>query len=384
MIVGIAPTDQEFQQAFGEPLSGLLNITGWQQGGDLASLYARLHEHVSEATELQRRSRRYVREAVFPSLKGVYKLTPEQVEECQAGLLFNGATEACDGTVLHHDSLVLTVTQIGFSLVAYQGSHGKWVQRLYRRDLTERITDPRAEADELLRRRARREADIEEPRDRLARLARRGLMDYAERAALGRLSTAIWRMGHGEPIPSNLLIPASPELVRESISVMRELFLQHRKFVFVTSESADRLALHIGDALEPLEFAIIGDLEVELSDNRLAAIAGSQYGHAEENRLISQFIAEARSQLVCGVYRVAEHAPPHIFRAHKDHACEAAAIAMADSALQPLRGFPMLIDLADLVCRHTFDSASFTGTLRDAYGACGEPARYMGERETRS
>ena len=57
---------------------------------------------------------------------------------------------------------------------------------------------------------------------------------------------------------------------------------------------------------------------------------------------------------------------------------------MADSVLQPHRGFPMLIDLADLVCRTTFDGGSFVGLVHSAYAAAGAPVRYLGERETRS
>lgn len=378
------PVDEEFAAAFGQSLGGLLDVGKWPEGGDLAALYPRLRDQVSESALMQQRSRKPIRDTIFPRLRSVYRITAEQVRDIQTGLLFNGGAECCDGTVQHHDSLVLGVTQIGFSLVRYQGSHGRWVQRLYRRDLTERFADPAAEALALLKRRSQRESDIEESRDRLARLARRGLMDYAERAALCRLSTAVWKIGQGYPVPDSLLMPTSPELVREGIAVMRDLLLRHRKFVFVASETADRLALHIGDALEPGEFAILCTLEKDLSDTKLQHLAASRYGHREETRLIEEFVREARSQLVKGVYRAAEHAPPHVFYAHAEHDSEAGALAIADSVLQPLRGFPMLIDLADLVCRHAFDGASFQGTLRNAYAATGEPTRFLGERETRS
>jgi len=43
--------------------------------------------------------------------------------------------EACDGTCSVHDTLPLTITQIGVCLVSYLGEQGAWGHRLFRRDL---------------------------------------------------------------------------------------------------------------------------------------------------------------------------------------------------------------------------------------------------------
>lgn len=377
-----AHADAGIVGAFGEPASHVLDVLSWPEGDDLAPLYVRMKEVVADAVDQDRCTREHVRREVFPQLIGHCLVPSELIQEIHEGLLFNGHVECCDGTRLSHDSLVVSVTQIGISLVAYQGSHGKWVQRLYRRDLWHRMEDPADEARELMRRRARgRGGGDEEPP---SRLLGRALMEYAERAALCRRSTADWRMGHGHPIPDSLLLPSTPELVAEGVRVMRELLLEHRRVLFVTSDPVNRLALHVGNALHPFEFALIGTLEDQLTDAKLQRFSDARYGHQEETRLVDTFARKVRSEVVYGVYRAGEHAPARLFYAHRDHAHEAAAIAIADSALQPLRGFPMLIDLADLICRTSFDSASFQGTVRDAYAAAGEPARYLGERETRS
>jgi hypothetical protein len=76
-------------------------------------------------------------------------------------------------------------------------------------------------------------------------------------------------------------------------------------------------------------------------------------------------------------------APPQLFYAHRDHAHEAALIAMADSVMQEHRGFPMLVDLADTVCRSTFGADSFTASTQLAHAQAGEPFRYLTERQTR-
>jgi hypothetical protein len=79
---------------------------------------------------------------------------------------------------------------------------------------------------------------------------------------------------------------------------------------------------------------------------------------------LREFAAEVGPQVVLGLYRASLLAPAQVFYAHRDHAHLAALIALADSALQEHRGFPALIDLADMVCRGTFDPASFTASTQ--------------------
>ena len=69
------------------------------------------------------------------------------------GLLFNGGVEACDGTIQIHETLPLTIYQIGVSLVSYRGDQGTWGQRLFRRDLRQKGVEVE-EMMEFLERRA--------------------------------------------------------------------------------------------------------------------------------------------------------------------------------------------------------------------------------------
>src|SRR6266851_77693 len=199
-------------------------------------------------------------------------------------------------------------------------------------------------------------------------------------------SQAPWRMGHGHPVPYELLtgggfvIDGDMPLLRHSMSMWRELLVKQKRWVFVTGAPSDRVLLTLGDALYPLEFALVGTPLQVMRD-----IAG---GHLPEKTGLKAktqaFVEEVGPQIVIGLYRASAQAPVRLFYAHRDCAHLAALIVMADSVLQPHRGFPMLIDLADLVCRNTFDGGSFGASIQDAYAAAGEPLRYMGERETRS
>ena len=71
-------------------------------------------------------------------------------------------------------------------------------------------------------------------------------------------------------------------------------------------------------------------------------------------------------RVVVGVYRATLLAPAQVFYAHADFAGDAARVALADSVLQEQRGFPLLIDLADQVCRSVYGGDSlqeFLGRL---------------------
>jgi len=382
----------EFEAAFSEPLSRTLDLDTWHPGSDLVSLYARLQKEVAEAVRQENSIHRKIREVVFPRLRlrdgapagaGVYSVTTEQVEAVHRKLLFNGAVEACDGTVSGHDTLPVTITQIGVCLVSYRGDQGSWVHRLFRRDLRAAGTNPVEETLEILeRRRSRGGQDQPSMRDRLSDLARRGIMAYAERAVLLDRSTATWRMGHGSPAPYELVTGSGmPPLLRASLILMRRLILDHKKFVFVPSAASRRELLTIGNALHPLEYAIVETLADPLQRVVQGHYRGDEWG--DLGKLAREFADECGEKVVVGLYRASALAPCHLFYAHVDHAREAALIAMADSLLQEHRGFPMLIDLADGLCTATFGAETFAAAAQLAYAEAGAPFRYLAERKTR-
>jgi hypothetical protein len=385
----------EFKAAFGETLDTALDLATWRPGEDLPAMYERLEQEVARAVGQEDRLRERIRAELFPivfrrsrpdmpSGLGCYKAEVALLERIHRGLLFNGKVEACDGTSLVHDSLPITIAQIGVSLVSYCGDQGTWVQRLYRRDLRINGIDPIAEVMALLERRRKRDStDAQDTRDKLSELSRRGIMAYAERAILLSKSQALWRMGHGNPVPYELLtggglvIGGDMPLLRQSMDIWRELLINHRRWVFVPSAPSDRVLLTLGHALYPLEYAIV--------DTPLRAMRDIVDGHLPSSlrREARAFVDEIGPQIVVGIYRASGTAPPYMFYAHGDYAHVAALIAMADSVLQEHRGFPMLIDLADTVCRTTFGSDSLSAAIQQAYTEAGASFRYRGERETR-
>ena len=384
-----AVSEAEFSAAFGEKLSDTLNLDTWDAGGQLAAVFERLDREVADALEREDRIRKAVRDVVFPTITsrrnapndaGVFQATTAQLKSTQAQVLFNGATEGCDGTAAVHDTLPLTIAQIGVCLVSYLGEHGSWVQRLFRRDLRVRGLDPVEEAVAVLERRAAR-SGLGQPstRDKLTELGRRGIMTYAERAVLLRKSKAPWRMGHGNPAPYELLTGSgSMDLLKAGLDVVEELVLSHRRFVFIPSAPGERMLLTIGNALRPLEYAVVDD-----SKQRMERIIEQGHLRGAHRKRAENFCAATASNILVGVYRTSSDVPPQLFYAHKDFVHEAALIAMADSVIQSHRGFPMLIDLAHSVCQSTFGANAFSSTVQSVYARRGKALPFLGERETR-
>jgi hypothetical protein len=390
-LTGVQAETSEFEAAYGEPFSKTLDLDTWTHGEDLWAAYSRLEQEVAHALEREDEYRKQIREIVFsrlgtapgaPTNAGVYRAQRKDLERIHFGLLFNGGVEACDGINVVHDTLPLTITQIGVCLVSYNGEQGAWAHRLFRRDLRARMADPVEEVIAILERRERREAQGQEGNP-LSELARRGIMAYAERAILREKSNALWRMGHGSPAPYELLTglwSSQHERIKISLDLIRWYVLEHQRFVFVPSAPRKRHLLTIGNALNPLEFAIVQTLEPEI-ENMI-----EKGGYRDESGVrpaMQEFCKEVAPRIVVGLYRVWEGAPAYIFYAHADYAEMAAHIAMADSLLQEHRGFPMLIDLADTVCKTTFGMDSFVPSVQIAYTETGQPFRYLGERETR-
>jgi len=386
----------EFKDAFGEEITATLDLDSWSADANLQDIYERLGHEVRGAIGQERRIRQYIRDELFPMLAtrpnapavaGVFRATIDQLESIHRKVLFPGRLETCDGTVVNHDTLLLTVTQIGVCLLSYQGDQLTLSQRLYRRDLRSTGDDPLAEAKELLRqRRDRAVAGVDDRRDTLSELARRGIMAYAERAVLLERSDARWRMGHGNPAPYELVTGSgSMELLEAGARVVQQLVCDHQRFVFVPSSIKDRLLLTVGDALDPLEYAII-----DTATERILQIVDN--GHYERSQradggswlqFARDFATSIGPNIVVGIYRASPTAPARPFFAHPDHVHEAVLVAMADSVLQEHRGFPLSIDLADTVCRTAFGLDVFSEAVRSAYADAGEPFRHLNERDTR-
>jgi len=388
-----------FEEQFGESILETLNVEKWRIGIDLNEEFRRFRDEVREAEQSENSKEKEIRERFFPLLAklenmpknaGKHEALQEDLEATHRGLLFNGGVEACDGIVQIHDTLPLTIYQIGVSLVSYQGDQNNWGQRFFRHELRRKGID----VDELiqfLERRDRRDSSTRPPGgDQLGELVQNAMLQYAERAVLLRHSQAVWRMGHGNPVTYELLTGGNNlDLMVLATEMLRELIEQRQRFVFVASEPRDRLYLTIGQALRPMEYAIMGTL-----DDRLGTwFRQARFKIGVSKKLlwdqelidsaewIPRFIERVASKVVVGLFRTTLLAPPQVFYAHEDHSKIAAHIAIADSMLR-VQGTPLLLHMAQHTCNAVFGD-SLEALAEQAYAAAGAHNRYFSGRSHR-
>jgi len=383
------PDNDEIAEHLGEPLEDVLDINSWRKGDDLGEAYSRIEREVREVIQQEERVGEEIRQRVLPLIRsrkdapkgaGLYRVNLDQIKWTHQNLLFNGATLGADGTVVAHDTLLLTIGQVGVITVSYLGQAGEIRKQLFRRDLRLDLGNSIDEMIEVLEQRQTRPAPgYSDTRDQLSNLLRRGLMEYAERGILLKTGANKWLMGHGSPVPREMLVGSSTlQLVEASLPILRELILQHQKFVYLPSSTNELLITTLGDSLDPLQFLIVDTLYDQLQ----GWLAQAHYT-LSMGRKVKEFVEEIGPKIVRGVYRASASSPAQVFYAHVEHAQEAALIALADSVLQEHRGFPMLLALADNLCRVSFDPGAFRNVIQQSYAQAGQPFRYLTERETR-
>lgn len=351
---------RSYEEATGERIEDTLDIDSWDPAHRMAEQFDRLQAEIVAAQIREMETRRDVRDQAFPLIArrkgappnaGVHEIQLGELRQVQQRLLFSGHVQAVDGASVVHQTLPMTIFQTAIALATYLGEHGTWGHRVFQKDVK---VSGRTALDRTLSLLEQRQAAQDVDESGVSDMLRRGLMANAELAVMARKAEAPWRMGHGHPLPKELLTGAGmPELIELSIPLFRELLLEHKRFVYVPRGSNDRLLQTIGEALLPLEYAIVDDLDAYM----YRVIDQGHYGtgrfqHAK--RMLDSFQADATGRLVAGVFRVSPHSPSQVFYAHADHASEAAIVAMADAVLVEARGYPMLLDLAGGICREMF------------------------------
>jgi hypothetical protein len=358
----------DFRRAFGEDFAETININTWQVGENLAELYPKIEEELMSAKRNEAKAQRAIRDTAFPGIKKLNNVPDaglhdnvdlDLIEKIHRGFLFNGAVTACSGVSAIYESLPISISQIGICLVNYQGQHGSYSHRLFKRDLKFTTDDTFREAMELIE---KRRAD---DRMKLSTLALRGIRTFAERAILLERSSSNWLLGRGSPAPFEIMTgfwASYPEMMNKSIDLMQRMILGHERFVYVQGSSKNPDIWALGNALLPFEYLVIDTLQ-----DRLGAIVERGGMRGEIRRAYEDFAREAGSRIAVGVFRVSQLAPPQIFYCHVDHIETGALIALADSALQLHAGTPMLLDLAENLCRNAFGKSDFIASIDQAY-----------------
>lgn len=377
-----------YKEMTGEPIDVTFNIDTWDTGVRALQAFERLEHEVQLAEELSQEARIGIRKEIFPLVwklhdrvpeAGIYRTSLNELKEAQSNIVFSGLVEACDGNNHVHRTLSMDIVQVAVALVSYNGEEETWAHRVFRRDVSMKSEGNLLDrVMNLLEARSPKKANARAVTERL----RRAIMTYMERVVLAEKSQAPWVMGHGNPLAFELLTGSGLAAVIElSIPVLRKL-IDRKQFVFVASDTNKQHFITIGDALEPLEYAILDDALQDIDAILAGGYRGTDFIRAKTQHL-DPLRNEVAKNVLTGVFRASRFAPAQLFYAHREHVHEAALIAMADSVLQEHRGFPMLIDMADNLCRTYFGAETLNRPTQAAFASQSEPFRYLNERATR-
>jgi hypothetical protein len=384
----------DFDQGLRDAVDNALDVAQWTAGERMSELEERLAREVETAMANEADMAPHVLEVVRSNIaeapdaskeSGIFNVTPTQISTACRNVLFNGLVEACDGTRVTYDTLPISVIQIGLCMTSYldDGAPTSIGHRLYRHDMIRRNGNVTDEVIAFIQQRSRRSRPDEDGQVRgISDMLVRAIMAYGERFLLTEKSKKPWRMGHGTPMPYEMMTGSgSGRIIELSLNLLPKLLSEHRRFVFVPSETTDAAIKTIANALRPLEYAVLMNTKHVID----AYLRGGYRGeYLKFVPRLEGFREDVASKVVIGVYKSSQFAPGNIFYAHEDHVHEAALIAMADSALQEHRGFPNLIDIADRLCRGTFDPSGIAAGVNSVFAAKGEPFRYLLERTTRA
>jgi hypothetical protein len=376
----------EIERALGQTVQAALDLRGWDQGGGLENLLTRVHDSVTASVREEGRLRREIRRHVLsalpdfpdaPAQAGVYAVSERHLRDAYRNVLLRGGLTAADGACTGHDGLAATLVSIGVSLARYDGNLNSWRTTFARHDYRVACGDTVEELRGLLDRRARRSGSGPgSGRDHLTSLLRRGFMLAAERKALLERTASRWRLGHGPPAPLELLTGSgSMALIDETLPVLDDLLLKETRWVFIPSTLSNRALTTLANALDPGQLAVFQKGKASLED----MVERGTY-EAGYRRRVQAFAARAGEALVIGGFRATRYAPGQLFVAHADRALEAGVIALADAALQPHRGFPLLLDLAGLSAKAGLAVEAFQGVVESAYARAGASGLFAPER----
>ncbi|RKG67186.1 hypothetical protein D7W79_35685 [Corallococcus exercitus] len=378
--------DQDFKAAFGEDLAQTLKLETWSSGVDPKEIMARFQREISTAVQREDRVRALIREKLLPRIAGrkhgpaeagVFRALPGELSTIHEGLLFPGNVIAVLGTAVSHQSLPLSITQIGVAAVGYHGSAGTFSQNLFRKELAAKDTNSLQEAVDCIANRHNTKAAIH--REILSRLAQRGIRTYAERAVLVDKVTAEWRIGHGNPFAHELLTGSGHVgLLKASLQVLERLVRVQQKFVFVSNAQPEQGLMTLGLALDAGEYIVFENLERQTKN-----LFRSWKETDPRLPLTRRFVHTICPDVLLGVFRVSNRTAPRLFYAHREHVHMAARVAMADSIVRVEKSYPLLLDVAELTCRSKFGEDGFEGFVQDAYAQAGAHLQYLLERESR-
>lgn len=334
-----------------EKFLSLVNLDNWQSlEGFLETCDERLYDDIKATLE----RRQQLREILLadPTFRTRVKRLEPELQVWAKDQLFGGRVCAVDGTVCIVPSTSGGRARIAVVATSYQADKIERVVYVSYRQLAEPVTDA---ADYFKKLKSINTSSS---------LFMRAVMAYAERdLALRRPEE--WKFVHGELVPYELRTGLGRTRALPQCLELGARLVENKCTVGVVEGSEDIGLLNAVEMLDRLEYVEARGLDHDLGEYLEGApdpedpsqrLRGAHFNEADQERF-KDFIRRYAKQIRVGIFKVG--LKPFIFQAHVENFERAAALVMMDASMQPLRGFPLLIDYADQICSGHLSSKDF-------------------------
>jgi hypothetical protein len=322
-----------------EDFKEIVGENNWQE---FEKFIAEADEKIEQDMEKSLRKREEYRKYLIDDLKlreRVSTVNEEQLQEAEKEL-FSGNVVAADGTLCTFPLLTGVRCRIGVVATSYKNETIEKVLYISEREYAEKKASSTKEFFELL-----------EKGSGVSNLFLQGVMSFKEReVALNRKEE--WKFIHGQLVPMEIRIPRLGHGAFEVCLELAKKIVNNKKCVGVISGSTKFRFLNAGIILEPGEYMFANYLSDEVREEVAETV-----GNVSEKKTLAKLSDRYLGKIKIGIFRVGPK--PYIFEAHEDYFDKAAALIIRDSLNQSFRGFPLLVDYADCVCKRMLGSEDF-------------------------
>lgn len=281
--------------------------------------------------------------------------------------LYSGQVCATDGTLNKYPLLTGIRCRIGVVSTSYKNNSIEKVLFISERDFAEKSTTDAQEYFESIGKTSG-----------VSNLLLTGIMSYKERQiALNRPEE--WKFIHGTLVPLELRVPRIGNNAFSKSLELAKKIIDYKKCIGVISGSIESDLVGAGIILNHGEYMF-----VDYVSNRVNRDLDESIGNKEERETLYDLRDKYLAKIKVGIFRIGPK--PYLFEAHEDYFDEAAALIIRDSFNQEMRGFPLLIDYADSMCKEMIGPSDFNNMIEHKMATLGGYSGYgfeISERKLR-
>ena len=276
----------------------------------------------------------------------ICKINENLLKDCKKELI-SGNIVGVDGTYITVDFTTGFQARIGIVATNYKNSRQSYTTYIYEPFIDYTKEDIMEQLKELKKK--------YEHHERINSMQIRAVMLFMERRiVLGRPEE--YKLVQGDIFPYELRTGQGKLRGLNTCLSLGEQLLTNRKIIAIQTSTTDPRLRYLGRGLESGEYVVLYDYCYVLNDYLETA-----HFNDYDMGLFKRFIANNTGNFVLGIYKFKKRS--YVFQCHKENVERLIHIVFADSSFQPVRGYPLLLDYADIVCSKMLSASDFKHQL---------------------